>query len=201
MSIFLPERNLPSVKSVRLAARVLFYPFFNIHTSGTQNIPAGDPFVLLPKHQRWEDIPIIAIATGMPLYYVAKQELFNNIFSRIIISMLGGLPVNRKKPARSRDTYSKIIDKLTENEGIVIFPEGTYYKNRMGSGRIGLVRMIHSNMDTLFIPTGINYHRGNIRTNVLVSFGEPIRGKDYENSGELLDSIMEDIARLSGIQP
>lgn len=198
MSIFFPERNLPAVKSVRSAARVLFYPFFNIHTSGTQNIPAGGPFVILPKHQRWEDIPIIAISTGLPLYYVAKQELFNNIFSRIIISMLGGLPVNRKQPARSRNTYAKIIEKLSDNEGLVIFPEGTYYKNRMGPGRTGLVRMIHSNMDTLFIPAGINYHRENIRTNVFVSFGEPIRGNGYKNSGELLNSIMEEITRLSG---
>ena len=199
MSIFLPEINLPLVKSVRFAARVLFYPFFIINTSGTQNIPAGGPFVLLPKHQRWEDIPIIAIATGLPLYYVAKQELFNNVLSRIMISMLGGLPVNRKQPARSRNTYGRIMEKLTENEGIVIFPEGTYYKSRMGPGRIGLVRMIHSNMDTLFIPAGINYHRAGTRTNVQVSFGEPKRGMDYENSYELLSSIMEEISKLSGL--
>ncbi|MFC1840175.1 lysophospholipid acyltransferase family protein [Thermodesulfobacteriota bacterium] len=199
MAIFLPERNSAAVRSVRFAARTLFCPFFNIHVSGTQNIPAGDPFILLPKHQRWEDIPIVAISTGLPLYYVAKQELFNNIFSRNIISMLGGLPVNRRQPARSRNTYSKIMEKLTENEGIVIFPEGTYYKNRMGTGHIGLVRMIHSNMDTLFVPAGINYRRGSTRTNVLVSFGKPIKGKDYENSSELLNSIMTDISRLSGL--
>ena len=198
MTIFLPERNPLAVKFVRFAAKILFLPFFDIHVSGAHDIPGQGPFVLLPKHQRWEDIPIVAVSAGRPLYYAAKQELFSNLFSRNFISMLGGLPVNRRHPARSRDTYNKILRKLAENEAVVIFPEGTYFENRMGTGHVGLIRMIHQNVETIFIPAGIKYQKGRLRTDVRVSFGKAIQGSKFEDAQELLEIIMTEIAGLSG---
>ena len=90
-SIF-PERNSLAVSIVKLTSRAVLSRFFKINIRGIENIPANKSFVLLPKHQRWEDIPLIAISIERPLYFVAKQELFNNFLSKRLIAMLGGLP-------------------------------------------------------------------------------------------------------------
>ena len=65
-------------------------------------MPEKGPFILLPKHQRWEDIPIIDLALQKPLYYIAKYELFNNVLFRWFITSAGGIPLNRERPMESR---------------------------------------------------------------------------------------------------
>jgi 1-acyl-sn-glycerol-3-phosphate acyltransferase len=97
----------------------------------------------------------------------------------------------------SRQSLRAMMDLLQRGEGIAIFPEGTYYKNRMGPGRSGLVRLIGSRVRAPFVPVGINYKREKRRTRVRVEFGEP-RSKDPAMSpGEFLDQFMSDIERLS----
>jgi len=60
----------------RIAAKLCLYPFFRIQVYGLENLPGKNAFILLPKHQRWEDIPLLSLATPRPLYYIAKHELF-----------------------------------------------------------------------------------------------------------------------------
>ena len=194
------ERSRLAVSIVKLASRIFLSPFFKINVRGTDNIPEKGSFVLLPKHQRWEDIPLIAISIERPLYFVAKQELFESFFSKRFIASLGGLPINRLQPARSRYTFANVIKKLGEGEGLVIFPEGTYFRNRMGPGYSGFIRMIHSNIDTIFIPVGIRYSNNNIKKTVSIVFGNRVNNTDFINSEELLAYVMNEIAGLSGIK-
>ncbi len=193
----IPERNSLAVAIVRLASRAFLSPFFKINVRGIENIPEKDSFVLLPKHQRWEDIPLIAISIKRPLYFVAKQELFNNFLSKRVIAMLGGLPLDRNRPNRSRFTFSMVLHKLEQKEGVVVFPEGTYYKNLMGPGHTGFIRMIHSNVNTVFVPAGIRYNTAPGKKSVDIAFGRPVENNNFGNSNELLDYVMNEIAGLS----
>ena len=179
---------------------------FKIKIEGTDNIPDNSAFILLPKHQQWTDIPLVAWAVSRPVYYVAKHELFLTRFSNWYISSLGGLPINRQRPIESRRSLSKMIELLNQGEGIVVFPEGTYYKNQMGPGNIGVVRLILSRFSFPFIPVGINYSSGRLRTKVKISFGKPIflerdkaSGKPVNPPEEFLEIIMKEIARLSNL--
>jgi len=196
----IPERNGLAVSVVKLASRTFLSPFFKTNIRGIENIPEKESFVLLPKHQRWEDIPLIAISIERPLYFVAKQELFNNFLSKRVIAMLGGLPLDREKPNRSRFTFSAVLHKLKHKEGVVIFPEGTYYKNCMGSGRTGFIRMIYSNVRTVFLPAGIKYSDAPGRKSVDITFGIPVGNDKFSNPKELLDYAMNEIAGLSGLR-
>lgn len=196
----IPERNRLAVRIVKLASRAILSPFFKINIRGIDNIPEKESFVLLPKHQRWEDIPLIAISIKRPLYFIAKQELFDNFLSKRFIAMLGGLPLDRSRPNRSRHTFLKVLQKLKQKEGIVVFPEGTYCKNHMGTGQAGLIRMINSNVNTLYIPAGICYYNERNRSNVRITFGEPVKGKQFKDGGELFSFVMGEIAELSGLR-
>ena len=183
---------------IKVAATVAFYPFFKIRVAGLQNIPEKGPFILLPKHQRWEDIPVIGICIKRPLYYIAKHELFKNYFSRWFFSSLGGLPLNRGYPSRSRGSLEAMMMLLQRGEGVVIFPEGTYYRERMGSGHSGLIRMVFARFSIPCMPVGIRYAKKTWRQHVDIFIGMPVYSDPARDAGETHEYIMKEIARLSG---
>ncbi len=186
------------LRLTRPTARICLSALFRIKTRGQENLPNQSGFILLPKHRRWEDIPLLSLATPRPLYYVAKYELFLNPISRWFISSLGGIPLNRSRPLESRQSLKTMLDLLEKGEGIVVFPEGTYYRSRMGPGHMGLIRMIQSRSTVPFIPVGINYSAKRVRTLVEINFGRPSYEGSLNRVGSSLDQMMKEIARLSG---
>jgi len=170
-----------------------------MEAEGTENLPRKNAFVLLPKHQRWEDIPLVGLAATRPLYYVAKSELFRNPVSSCFLKSLGGMPLNRRNPLKSRNSLNNVIELLRKGEGVVVFPEGTYYRNTMGPGRPGIIRLILSRLDLPFIPAGISYSERRYRTAVRIKFGNPLYADSKDSVHEFMDRMMNEIARLSGL--
>jgi 1-acyl-sn-glycerol-3-phosphate acyltransferase len=197
---FIGGRNLLVLEIIKVIARFVLTLFFDIRITGTENVPEKSPFILLPKHQRWEDIPLLGLSIKRPLYYIAKYELFGNIFSSWFITSLGGLPLNRESPFKSRESFKFMMEVLKDGEGVVVFPEGTYYKGSMGKGRVGLIRMIIARFSVLFVPVGIKYSREKWRTNVNITIGKPIFGDSTMSLNEFMRRIMHDIASLSGFK-
>lgn len=193
------KRRLWFVFATKLIARLLLSIRFRLEVRGLEQLPEESAFVLLPKHQRWEDIPLLALAAPRPLYYMAKVELFLHPVSAWFISSLGGVPVDRVRPLASRSSLRYMMTCLSKGEGMVVFPEGTYHRNMMGPGRPGLIRLIHSRFKIPFVPVGIHYSEGPWRTRVKVRFGNPLQGKSFASTNELLEQVMADIARLSDL--
>jgi 1-acyl-sn-glycerol-3-phosphate acyltransferase len=193
------EINLFIFRVIRAVARLFMYPLFKIQVAGLENIPERGAFILLPKHQRWEDIPLLGVAFQKPLYYVAKYELFERPVCKWFLSSLGGIALNRERPLESRQSLKMMLRLLEEGAAVVIFPEGTYYSEKMGPGHRGLLRMIINRMEAPLIPVGIRYSKRGWRTLVTIRIGWPL----YENSSMSVDGIMDiaikEIARLSGL--
>ena len=192
------ERKECVVRSVRLLGTVCLAPFFRVEARGLEHLPDAGAFVLLAKHQRWEDIPLLGLSVPKPLYYVAKAELFRSVFSRWLLSAMGGIPLNRERPLESRRSLRRIIEHLRGGEGVVVFPEGTYYPARMGPPRTGLVRMVLSKTSPPFVPVGIRYRKG-FRTGVEIRFGRPVQPESSREVWPFLERMMTEIARLSGL--
>ncbi len=193
------ERNASVFWLTSIIAKFFLAPFFRISTQGIEHLPTQNAFILLPKHQRWEDIPLLSLATPRPLYYMAKYELFLNPISRWLLTSMGGIPLNRKRPMESRRALQRMIGYLKKGEGIVIFPEGTYYRDKMGPGHSGLIRMIISRSRVPFIPVGINYTKKRGRTLAQINFGGSIYADGSAKADDLLRQIMTEIAKLSGL--
>ncbi|MGD2186372.1 MAG: lysophospholipid acyltransferase family protein [Desulfobacterales bacterium] len=183
----------------KLLARVLLTPFFRIEVAGVDHLPSDHAFVLLSKHQRWEDIPLLSLATPRPLYYIAKFELFKNVLSNWFFNSLGGIPINRQRPLESRRFLQATIELLKKGEGVVIFPEGTYYRNKMGPGQIGMVRFVLSRMRLPFIPVGIKYATDRWRIRVRIHFGNAFQPAPDLPANLFVDRMMKQIADLSGL--
>lgn len=193
------ERKASIVCLTKITAGLFLSPFFSIKTSGLENLPIKSAFILLPKHQRWEDIPLLSLATSRSLYYIAKHELFLNPLSRWLLCSLGGIPLNREHPLESRRSIKMMLEFLKNGEGVVIFPEGTYFRNKMGPGYAGLIRMVLSRVTLPFIPVGMTYSKKRLRTVIRISFGMPVYGNSYGNANRLFNHIIKDIALLSGL--
>jgi len=188
------------VKTTKTTSRILLSPFFRLETEGTENLPQKSAFILLPKHQRWVDIPLLSLATPRPLYYVAKYDLFKNPLSNWFIRSLGGIPLNRQRPLESRQSLKAITKFLIQGEGVVVFPEGTYYRNKIGPAHAGIVRFILSRFSIPFIPVGFNYSGKGSRTLIRINFGKAIYFDPSASAGSFLDTMMKEIAGLSGLR-
>ena len=194
-----PGRNEGFFQVIIILVRLLLRPFFRIEAGGLKNLPQDRAFILLSKHQRWQDIPLLSLATPRPLYYIAKYELFKNPLSNRFFSALGGIPLNRQRPLESRRFLQATIQLLEKGEGVVIFPEGTYYRNKMGPGQTGMVKFVLSRLKLPFIPVGINYATNGWRTRVRINFGKAFHTDPTLAADTFVNRMMKEIAALSGL--
>ena len=165
-------------------------------------LPDRGPMIILPKHQYWTDIPIISLAFKSLLYFIAKRELFKYPLIRDYLFLLGGLPVDRKQSIRTLDSFRTLVSLLKAGETIVIFPEGTYFRNEVGSGKSRLLQMILRFQLELvysipFIPVGSRYaERSGWRRRVDVCIGTPLFADKESDAIPLTHRAMEEISRL-----
>jgi len=136
------KRNAFVYTTTRKMAQWVFSILYRIETEKRTALPSHGPMIILPKHQYWTDIPIISLAFKPLLYFVAKKELFRYPLVREYLSLLGGLPVDRKQSIRTLDSFKVLVSLLRAGEQIVIFPEGKYVRNGVGSGKSRLLQMI-----------------------------------------------------------
>jgi len=185
---------------VRILSRCVLAPRFKLDVQGADNLPPHGSFLLLPKHQRWEDIPLLGLATPRPLYYIAKAELFASPAAEWFIKSLGGIPLNRQRPIESRRYLQRTAEILTGGRGaVVVFPEGTYFVGKVGPGRTGVLKFILSRLPLPCIPVGIRYRNAGLRTQVRVRYGTAHRPPESGLTEGFMEKIMERIAALSAL--
>jgi 1-acyl-sn-glycerol-3-phosphate acyltransferase len=196
-------------------SKLLFKSYFllryRLHIHGRENFPASGPVIMLPKHQRWTDIPLVGLAAlPRPCHYIAKRELFAMPGVRQLMNWLGGIPLDRKQPLKSRDSFRYVDGLLQCGEVVVLFPEGTYYPETMGAGKYRLIEKLVALQEQLretysrpfipFVPVGINYGRAGVRPLVRVMIGQPLFCTCPRLSAEFTKTIMKSIALLSDIR-
>lgn len=174
-----PHRS-PLFLITRALTRIILPIGFQVQVQGLHHLPEKGPLLLIPKHQQWWDVPLLANFMPRPLYFLAKQELFSNFISNYYIRCLGGIAIDRKNPLKSLNTFRSLLPLLAGQCFLVLFPEGTYYRQTMGPGKWRLIRLILSlqekkNIQPIpFVPVGIRYttlSRGN-RIAVEISLGQ-----------------------------
>jgi 1-acyl-sn-glycerol-3-phosphate acyltransferase len=195
---------------IRSLGYFIFRLFYRLEIEGRENIPAEGPAIILPKHQFWSDVPIVGIALWRPASYIAKQELFAYPVIRQFITLLGGVPIDRLKPVKSLDSFRYVERLLKEGDFIVLYPEGTYYPRGMGRGKHRFIGRFldfqekngrRAGKPIPFIPMGIQFGEGWLRSPVKVKIGRPLFAREGEETLLFTDRIMEQIAGLSGLAP
>jgi 1-acyl-sn-glycerol-3-phosphate acyltransferase len=197
------KRNAIIYSATKSVARMVFSILYRIEAEKRTALPNQGPMIILPKHQYWTDIPIISLSFRPLLYFVAKKELFRYPLIREYLSLLGGLPVDRKQSIRTLDSFKVLVSLLRAGEKIVIFPEGKYVRNGVGSGKSRLLQMILGFQSELgysipFVPVGIRYgERSGWRRRVEVCVGSPLFAEKESDAIPLTDRVIKAISHLS----
>ncbi len=101
---------------------------YRVKVHGAENIPARKPFIICSNHINWMDP--LTIGTSFPasyrIHFMAKHELFGNIFSSWLFRKVGAFPVNRDNADYSA---IKTAYRLLKEGGVLgLFPEGSRSK-------------------------------------------------------------------------
>jgi 1-acyl-sn-glycerol-3-phosphate acyltransferase len=178
--------------------------YFSLQVSGLEHLPTQGPAIICPKHQRWEDIPLIGMALPPPLHYIAKVELFQQPFVRELLGAWGGVPVDRKNPRATLSSFKRLLPLLANRAFIVLFPEGTYFVGRVGPGRHRLIQLLlklqgQEGLKYLpFVPVGVIYEPRLYGYTVQVKLGPPLLAPGPRQAPALTAALMARIAHLSG---
>jgi 1-acyl-sn-glycerol-3-phosphate acyltransferase len=179
---------------------------FALSVTGLEFLPSTGPVIICPKHQRWEDIPLVGLALPRVPHYIAKVELFRRPVQREFLLALGGVPVDRDRPRATLSSFKRLVPLLRDSAALILFPEGTYVKGGVGEGKHRLIQMLlrlqdHRGIGPLpFVPVGIRYDQADCGYAVSVRLGPPLRTVHPSQARELTDAIMSEIARLSAAE-
>lgn len=151
---------------------IYFHSKYKIEVKYTQeekNLDKDKSYVLAVNHCSLNDPPLLAVALGTPISFLAKRELFSNPFLGYLISSLSAIPVDRENTGSST---IKIAKKILNQKGwrLVVFIEGT----RSKSGSLGIANngavFLSRLTKTQIIPVGISYQEGK---KIIIKVGSP----------------------------
>jgi 1-acyl-sn-glycerol-3-phosphate acyltransferase len=122
--------------------RRIIGPALPLRVSGTENVPADGPLIVVSNHLSNADPPILIVAFPRPLFFMGKAELFRNPILAWIVRKFGGFPVERGTADRAALRHALTV--LNEGIALGIFPEGGRSKTgglRPGLAGVGLLAL------------------------------------------------------------
>lgn len=88
--------------------------------------PPRPPFFLVTNHLGYTDIAALrAVVTGV---FVAKREINDWFLAGRIVRDMGVVFIDRKNRRDIPRAGSEIVERLSQGEGVIVFPEGTSTK-------------------------------------------------------------------------
>ena len=178
---------------------------FSLSVTGLEHLPVQGPVIVCPKHQRWEDIPVIGMALPPPLHYIAKVELFQYPVVRELLGAWGGVPVDRQNPRATLSSFRRLAPLLSGGAYVVLFPEGTYVPGAVGPGKHRLIQLLlklqgQNGLGLLpFVPVGVDYRPRAWGWDVAVEVGPPCCVSHHRQAPDLTARLMNQIGRLSAL--
>jgi len=171
-------RLFPPERSWAVALKVIAPPirwFSDVRIWGAERVPASGPVVLAANHQSFYDIFVLGAVMKRPIYYMAKQELFDNAALRRFLPHTGAFPVRRGEADRGAIESAREV--LARGGILGIFIDGTrHHGDGLGEVRDGAA-MIAGMTGAPIVPVWINGTdkiADAPRSPVSVTYGRPL---------------------------
>lgn len=100
-----------------------------IKSSGVENIPTENGFIMFPNHQGMYDMLALLDACPKPLSVVSKKEVANIPLLRSIFKVDKAIFIDREDVRQSMQVIIQVAKEVSNGRNFVIFPEGTRSKN------------------------------------------------------------------------
>jgi 1-acyl-sn-glycerol-3-phosphate acyltransferase len=160
-----------------------------IRVNNRDNLSNGKkPMIIIANHPNTlMDAWVVGMVCNQPIYYMAKATLFDSKFKLKLLRSLKMIPINRRGEGKvegvdNNDSLSECYKVLSEGKTLVIFPEGTSYKEKVlrelktGTARIALEteKLNGGKLDLQVVAVGINYSQPEkFRSNILIDIDQP----------------------------
>ncbi|MGA5690397.1 lysophospholipid acyltransferase family protein [Cytobacillus pseudoceanisediminis] len=172
-------------------------PIYRFEVIGKENFPAEGGVLLCSNHIDNLDPPVVGINAPRPVYFMAKEELFNVPVLGKILPDLNAFPV--KRGMSDREALRKGLGILKEGNVLGLFPEGTRSKTgQLGKGLAG-AGFFALRSEAHVVPCAIiGPYKAFSRLKVV--YGKPIDMKDLRerkaSAEETTELIMSEIRKL-----
>jgi 1-acyl-sn-glycerol-3-phosphate acyltransferase len=104
-------------------ARILSRLFFGYRIVHRERLPESGGLILAANHQSYFDPPLVGICSRRAVHYLARKSLMDWPFFGPMFPDMNVIPVDRD--GNDMSALKKVIHKIREGEGVVLFPEGT----------------------------------------------------------------------------
>ena len=165
--------------------------FGKISVIGRENIPSTGPVIVAPTHCSYWDALLVGyavgrLASGRDLRFMTSVDHVQAPIKGWFIRRLGGFPVDTKNPRIGSVRHS--IEVLSQDEMLVIFPEGGIFRDRQvhplkrGVASIALtVAAEKPSSNIKILPISIKYSQPypNWGTDVAVEIAPPLNVANY----------------------
>ncbi|MCK8638313.1 lysophospholipid acyltransferase family protein [Fructobacillus fructosus] len=137
-------------------------------------LPKEDNYILVAPHRTWWDPVWYAMAAYPKRFiFMAKKELFKNLFLRKLIVSLGAFPVDRKNVGP--DVIRKPVSELkTGDRSLIMFPSGSRHSQKLKSGSILIAKLSKKPIVPAVYQGPVKFSHLFLRKRVTMNFGEPI---------------------------
>lgn len=178
--------------------------FVSWEIKGRENIPTGGALLVISNHIHLLDPFLIALSFPRWVYFVAKEELFENPLLRPIIRWSGAVSAPRRGGVADKKKTALQAEKILE-EGLTlcIFPEGKRSVDaELIPGKFGPV-VISAQTGALFLPVGIigtekarGLSRPWRRPHAIINVGKPFQ-LPCSDTGRLTRRQMKEMTDLA----
>jgi 1-acyl-sn-glycerol-3-phosphate acyltransferase len=164
---------------VRLATIPLVRWWGRLQVSGAEQLPAGQPVLLLINHDSAWDPVIAAVAVrSRPVLFLARSSLWDGRALSWILDRMGQIPIERGRADLA--ALSAAVEQLRRGHCVAIFPEGTVSRGRIlrplsGAGRLALA-VPETRVVCLAVTGAVELVRFPHRPRIRVEFFTPAGG-------------------------
>ncbi len=200
---------------------VTLYFFFyrRIYVTGRHNIPKDAPTLVASNHSTafMEQILVAGLQWRSVYFWASgavleKNSAFASIFRQSHVIPIWKQEEGVKNLHKNKQIFEDSKNILLEGKMFFIAPEGNSVaekrlrKFKTGTARLALLTAAANNFekDVFILPTGVNYtYHFNFRSEVMISFGQPINVKTYkalyeENPKNTVRKLTEDLKKAVG---
>ena len=105
------------------SSKWIFKNFFRCRVYNPERVPTKGSVIIASNHESFIDPPFIGSSLSRPINYLARENIFSHWLSGPYFRRLNAVPVDRD--GGGAKGLKIILDRLINNNGIIIFPEGT----------------------------------------------------------------------------
>lgn len=160
----------------RALVKILTFFLYSVKTEGLENVPTEGSFVLCPNHISNYDPIAVATRFKRQVHFMAKAELYKNIFIKKILLGLGTIPVERGHV--SVETLKESLRILKNGEVLGIFPEGTRVKDGVRKPPQEGFVVFALKTKSPILPVHIQGEY-KFRSKITIKFGKPVELNEY----------------------